>query len=80
MVKRLKEESDKFYLLWEEPECVNVCFWYIPKRLRHLPHSPEKEAELGKVCFTFDYFLLIDICVYKNEHHCIIFFFLSTKQ
>ena len=28
-VKRIKEQSDKFYLIME-PECVNVSFWYIP--------------------------------------------------
>merc|ERR1712141_4307 len=33
-VCRLKDLSDKFYLLDEHPQCVNVCFWYIPKRLR----------------------------------------------
>lgn len=47
-VKRIKEQSDKFHLILE-PELVNVSFWYIPKRLRGIPHSPEKETELGKV-------------------------------
>ncbi|KAL3287595.1 hypothetical protein HHI36_002064 [Cryptolaemus montrouzieri] len=49
MVKRIKEQSDKFYLIME-PELVNVCFWYIPTRLRKVPHSPAKEEELGKMC------------------------------
>lgn len=48
-VKRIKEQSDKFYLILE-PECVNVSFWYIPKRLRGVPHDAKKEAELGKIC------------------------------
>lgn len=48
-VERIKAQPDKFYLIME-PECVNVSFWYIPKRLRGVPHSPEKETELGKVC------------------------------
>lgn len=47
-VQRIKAQPDKFYLIME-PECVNVSFWYIPKRLRGVPHSPEKELELGKV-------------------------------
>lgn len=47
-VKRIKEQPDKFYLILE-PELVNVSFWYIPKRLRGVPHSPAKEKELGKV-------------------------------
>ncbi|XP_074593282.1 glutamate decarboxylase [Brevipalpus obovatus] len=49
MVKRLKEDKEKFYLIWPEPECVNVCFWYLPKRLRTVPHTPEREAELGRI-------------------------------
>lgn len=47
-VKRIKEQSDRFYLILE-PELVNVSFWYIPKRLRGVPHDAKKEQELGKV-------------------------------
>jgi len=49
LVKRMKEMPDKFYLVYPEPECVNVCFWYIPERLRNVPHSPERAAELGRI-------------------------------
>lgn len=48
MVKRIKEQPDKFYLIME-PELVNVSFWYIPTRLRKIPHGPQREQELGKV-------------------------------
>lgn len=51
-VERIKAQPDKFFLIME-PECVNVSFWYIPKRLRGVPHTPEKETELGKVCIFF---------------------------
>lgn len=47
-VKRINEQSDKFYLIME-PELVNVSFWYIPKRLRGTPHNRQKEEELAKV-------------------------------
>lgn len=47
-VKRIKEQSDRFHLIME-PECVNVSFWYVPKRLRGVPHDKRKEQELGKV-------------------------------
>lgn len=47
-VRRIKAQPDKFYLILE-PECVNVSFWYVPKRLRGIPHSAAKEAELAKV-------------------------------
>ena len=50
-VCRMKDLSDKFHLLNEEPECVNVCFWYIPKRFRGMELNKEVQAELGKVRF-----------------------------
>ncbi|KAL0809488.1 hypothetical protein ABMA28_011035 [Loxostege sticticalis] len=49
MVRRIKEQPDKFYLILE-PEMVNVSFWYLPKQLRGLPHDHNKEIRLGKVC------------------------------
>ncbi|OXA56331.1 Glutamate decarboxylase [Folsomia candida] len=49
MVACLKSHPDKFYLIVEEPECTNVCFWYIPERYRNQPHSAEKQEILGKV-------------------------------
>jgi len=49
MVSNIKRRGDKFYLIVEEPECVNVSFWYIPTRLRKLAHTKEREQELGKV-------------------------------
>lgn len=48
MVRRIKEQPDKFYLILE-PELVNVSFWYLPKQLRAIPHSKDKEILLGKV-------------------------------
>lgn len=48
MVKRLRTMPDKYYLIME-PECVNVSFWYIPRRLRGIIHDAKREAELGKV-------------------------------
>jgi hypothetical protein len=51
MVKRIKDQPDKFYLIME-PEMVNVSFWYIPTRLRKMPHSAAREQELGKVTKT----------------------------
>lgn len=48
-VQKLKEGGDKFYLIWPEPECTNVCFWYVPKRMRGLPRTPQWDQELGQV-------------------------------
>ncbi|CAO1370287.1 unnamed protein product [Diamesa serratosioi] len=48
-VKRIREQPEKFHLIME-PECVNVSFWYIPKRLRGTPHNEQKVQELAKIC------------------------------
>lgn len=48
-VERIKQEGDKFLLLWPEPECTNVCFWYIPRRLRKQSRTRDWELELGQV-------------------------------
>lgn len=34
-------KSREGFELVSEPECTNVCFWYIPKKLRGLPHDDE---------------------------------------
>lgn len=61
-VQLIKSQPDKFHLIME-PELVNVSFWYIPKRLRGVPHTPEKETELGKVR-SLSYILIIYIFPY----------------
>jgi len=52
-VAKMKECPEKFYLLLEEPECTNVCFWYVPERLRsrNFPqaYTSDWQRELGKV-------------------------------
>ncbi|XP_022662086.1 glutamate decarboxylase-like isoform X2 [Varroa jacobsoni] len=48
LVKRIKEMPEKFHLI-QEPEMVNVLFWYIPQRLRDQPQSKERIAELGRI-------------------------------
>jgi len=39
---------DKYYLILE-PELVNVCFWYLPTRVRNMPHTAERIKILGEV-------------------------------
>ena len=52
-VKKMKEYGEKFYLLNDEPECTNVCYWYVPERLRprKFPQAYTRDwhMELGKV-------------------------------
>lgn len=58
LVKRIKEMPEKFHLI-QEPEMVNVLFWYIPQRLRDQPQSKERIAELGRVGLIFDFLFFI---------------------
>ncbi|ETN79552.1 hypothetical protein NECAME_18103 [Necator americanus] len=45
--KRIKE-TEGYELVLDSPEFLNICFWYVPKKLRNL--SPEERKEkLGKV-------------------------------
>ncbi|XP_045605307.1 cysteine sulfinic acid decarboxylase isoform X1 [Procambarus clarkii] len=37
------------FRLVQEPQCTNVCFWYIPASLRGLPETPEWWVKLSKV-------------------------------
>lgn len=48
MVKKIKSMPDKYHLILE-PQMVNVSFWYVPKRLRSMPHTPERVKMLGEV-------------------------------
>ena len=54
-VKKMKEQPEKYYLLNDEPECTNVCYWYVPERLRprQFPQAYTRDwhIELGKVMF-----------------------------
>lgn len=36
-------QREGFRLVLDKPECTNVCFWYIPKRLRQMEHEMSKE-------------------------------------
>uniref|UniRef100_A0A6A7G8R8 Glutamate decarboxylase-like n=1 Tax=Hirondellea gigas TaxID=1518452 RepID=A0A6A7G8R8_9CRUS len=49
LVEKLKANTDKFELLNDEPELTNVCFWYIPYRLRSMKAGPDRCKILGEV-------------------------------
>jgi glutamate decarboxylase len=55
-VKKMKEQPEKYYLLNDEPECTNVCYWYVPERLRprQFPQAYTRDwhIELGKITAT----------------------------
>ena len=48
-LRRMKELGDRFYIIDDQPELVNLCFWYVPERLRGVEHTKEREEELGRV-------------------------------
>ena len=50
MVAKMKMTPEKFHFIVPEPEFVNVSFWYVPKRLRSMPHGPERVKLLGEIC------------------------------
>ena len=50
------KEMDEFHLLNDDPQCVNVCFWYVPKRLRGQDLTEEVKIELGKVRLDKSFF------------------------
>merc|ERR1712241_32334 len=47
-VAKMKAMPEKFHLITPEPECTNVSFWYVPKRLRDEKKDHYWEDELGK--------------------------------
>ena len=54
----MRAMPDRFHLLYidreaadDYPDCVNVCFWYVPRRMRSAANKGgrEWEEELGRV-------------------------------
>ncbi|XP_058547588.1 LOW QUALITY PROTEIN: glutamate decarboxylase 1-like [Neofelis nebulosa] len=47
---KVLKKKDNFKLVFDaEPEFTNVCFWYFPPRLKHIPEGFERDQELQKV-------------------------------
>lgn len=71
MVKKIKSMPDKFYLILE-PEMVNVSFWYLPTRVRNVPHDEKRIRILGEVSV----FVLIKNLCYNlvGLNYCSLFF------
>ncbi|XP_023931282.1 glutamate decarboxylase 2 [Lingula anatina] len=46
---QLVKDREGFELVLGEPQCTNVCFWYIPPSLRSLKRTAEWWQKLGKV-------------------------------
>lgn len=39
------------YFLCDQPEFLNICFWFIPPSLRGKEGNPDYQEKLGKVSF-----------------------------
>ena len=48
-LRKMKELGDRFYIIDDQPELVNICFWYVPERLRGQEHNQQRQEELGRV-------------------------------
>ncbi|KAF5919054.1 glutamate decarboxylase 1-like [Diceros bicornis minor] len=47
---KVLKKKDNFKLVFDaEPEFTNVCFWYLPPRLKHIPKGFERDQELQKI-------------------------------
>ena len=49
LVERIQAKPERFQLIVKEPECTNVCFWYVPSRFRTMAPGPERDRLLGQV-------------------------------
>lgn len=34
-----------------QPEFLNICFWYVPREMRHLPPGGDRDEKLGHVSY-----------------------------
>uniref|UniRef100_A0A1B0CFM9 Glutamate decarboxylase n=1 Tax=Lutzomyia longipalpis TaxID=7200 RepID=A0A1B0CFM9_LUTLO len=48
-LQRHAEKRDDFEMVVAEPECTNVCFWYLPPSLRSCPRDEEFLTKLHRV-------------------------------
>lgn len=49
LVEKLRQKPERFQLIVAEPECTNVCFWYVPARFRTMAPGPERDRLLGQI-------------------------------
>ncbi|XP_062843443.1 glutamate decarboxylase 1 [Trichomycterus rosablanca] len=46
---KLKSRNDYQLVFQNKPEHSNVCFWYLPSRVRNMPTGPDRDRELHAV-------------------------------
>ncbi|OAF66477.1 Cysteine sulfinic acid decarboxylase [Intoshia linei] len=79
-----------FQLFIDEPQFVNICFWYIPEKIKHLPKTDPKYKEiLSKVApYIKKEMMMSGTCMvgyqpladYVNFFRFVIFYSLATKS
>ena len=72
-VEKLKSQPDKFYLIVPEPECTNVCFWYIPARLRSEKRDHWWQDELGRATAVLKVRRTSELSVLAPSQHFMIY-------
>lgn len=48
-MEKLRSQPEKFHIIVPDPELTNVSFWYVPTRLRNMPHTKERAHMLGEI-------------------------------
>ena len=72
-VEKIKSQPDKFYLIVPEPECTNVCFWYIPARLRNEKRDHWWQDELGRATAVLKVRRTSELSVLAPSQHFMIY-------
>lgn len=54
------KQRDDFEMVLEQPECTNICFWYIPPSLQNAPRNNEYKQSLHKIAPKIKERMMID--------------------
>ncbi|XFG13636.1 hypothetical protein AB1E19_017260 [Capra hircus] len=68
---KVLKKKDNFKLVFDaEPEFTNVCFWYFPPRLKHIPKSFERDQELQKIAPKIKAQMIVEGTVMLSYQPC----------
>ncbi|XP_069425100.1 glutamate decarboxylase 1-like [Ovis canadensis] len=68
---KVLKKKDNFKLVFDaEPEFTNVCFWYFPPRLKHIPESFERDQELQKIAPKIKAQMIVEGTVMLSYQPC----------
>ncbi|KAM9677254.1 glutamate decarboxylase 1-like [Dama dama] len=68
---KVLKKKDNFKLVFDaEPEFTNVCFWYFPPRLKHIPKGFERDQELQKIAPKIKAQMIVEGTVMLSYQPC----------